>query len=77
MTEDAEGLLVADTSRRNYATGRADSSLTAVQRGILRHVFIILDASRGMEANDLKPTRAIATMAVLREFISEWSATFR
>ena len=31
VTEDAEGLLVAEKTRRSYATGRVDATLTAVQ----------------------------------------------
>lgn len=74
VTEDAEGRLVAETSRRTYSTGRTDASLAAVQRGMLRHVFVILDASRGMEVNDLKPSRAAVAASILREFIGGWSA---
>ena len=72
VTEDAEGRLVAETSRRTYATGRTDASLAAVQRGMLRHVFVILDASRGMEVNDLKPSRAAVAASILKEFIGRW-----
>lgn len=71
VTEDAEGRLVAEPTRRTFATGRSDSELTAVQRGMLRHLFVVIDASRGMEATDLKPNRALATAAALKEFIGE------
>lgn len=46
--------------------------LPSVQRGILRHVFIVLDMSRGMEATDLKPSRAAATVALAKEFVREF-----
>lgn len=51
---------------------RADTALTAVQRGMLRHVFLVLDMSRGMEANDLKPNRAAAAATIAKEFVREY-----
>jgi len=39
---------------------------------MLRHVFLVLDMSRGMEAADLKPSRAAATVALAKEFVREY-----
>jgi hypothetical protein len=40
--------------------------LRSVQRGMLRHVFLVVDASRAMEATDLKPSRAAVTLSLAK-----------
>jgi len=47
-------------------------SLAHVQRGMLRHVFLVLDMSTAMEAADLKPTRAVAVLLAAKEFVREY-----
>jgi uncharacterized protein (DUF58 family) len=40
--------------------------LRSVQRGMLRHVFLVVDASRAMEATDFKPSRAAVALALAK-----------
>lgn len=39
---------------------------------MLRHVFLILDMSKGMDAGDFKPSRAAAAVALAKEFVREF-----
>lgn len=45
---------------------RDEASLASVQRGMLRHTFLVLDHSRAMDINDFKPTRAAAVAQVAK-----------
>jgi transcription initiation factor TFIIH subunit 2 len=47
-------------------------ALASVQRGMLRNLFLVIDFSRGMEASDLKPTRAAATAKAATDFVQEY-----
>lgn len=39
---------------------------------MLRHVFLVLDMSRGMDSADFKPSRREATVALAKEFVREY-----
>lgn len=43
-----------------------------VQRGIIRHLILILDLSESMLEKDLRPSRFLLTLQYAREFVSEF-----
>lgn len=45
---------------------------TPIQRGIIRHLTLILDLSLAMSEKDLRPTRFLLTLRYAREFIVEY-----
>ena len=71
IEEDEHGFLKVDglASRRKAAARAAAPQLAAVQRGLLRHVLLVLDCSAASEQTDLRPTRAEAMEAAARAFI--------
>jgi len=40
--------------------------------GMMRHVFLVLDASEAMTDQDLKPTRQLCTAKLLEGFVDEF-----
>ena len=76
IEEDPEtGTLINRAQRRARGVAGADGESAPVQRGMMRHVFLILDMSRGMESNDLKPSRAAATVELATAFVVEFFDT--
>ena len=45
---------------------------TPLQRGIIRHVIVIIDMSLAMSEKDLRPTRYLLTLTYLIQFINEF-----
>jgi transcription initiation factor TFIIH subunit 2 len=45
---------------------------TPLQRGIIRHLVLILDLSSAMIEKDLRPTRYLLTLRYAREFVAEY-----
>ncbi|ETN42975.1 uncharacterized protein HMPREF1541_02133 [Cyphellophora europaea CBS 101466] len=45
---------------------------TPLQRGIIRHVILIIDMSIAMAEKDLRPTRYLLTITYLAQFINEF-----
>lgn len=45
---------------------------TPLQRGIIRHVVLILDLSQSMMEKDLRPTRYLLTLRYAQEFVREF-----
>lgn len=45
---------------------------TPLQRGIIRHLILILDMSFAMAEKDLRPTRYLLTLAYAKEFVVEY-----
>jgi transcription initiation factor TFIIH subunit 2 len=43
-----------------------------VQRGILRHVFVVVDLSLAMDQKDLKPHYLELTVSYLKQFVLEF-----
>lgn len=43
-----------------------------MQRGIIRHLILILDLSESMLEKDLRPSRFLLTLQYAREFVSEF-----
>lgn len=72
IEEDEQGFLKVDGfsgGRRAAARAAAAPQLAAVQRGLLRHVLLVLDCSSASEATDLRPSRAEAMAAACTTFI--------
>ncbi|KAL4992507.1 Ssl1-like-domain-containing protein [Aspergillus falconensis] len=45
---------------------------TPLQRGIIRHIILILDLSQSMMEKDLRPTRYLLTLRYAQEFVREF-----
>lgn len=60
------GMLEANKRRRTL------HDAAPVQRGIIRHVVMILDLSESMLEKDLRPSRFLLTLQYAREFVSEF-----
>lgn len=45
---------------------------TPLQRGIIRHLILILDLSQSMSEKDLRPTRYLLTLRYAQEFVREF-----
>uniref|UniRef100_A0A1B6EDD1 General transcription factor IIH subunit n=1 Tax=Clastoptera arizonana TaxID=38151 RepID=A0A1B6EDD1_9HEMI len=74
LQEDEDGLLetsVADiilrAKRKRQAERKGHTRL-----GMMRHLYVVLDASEAMLDQDLKPTRQLCTIKLLEGFIEEF-----
>ncbi|KAF3919007.1 hypothetical protein ABW20_dc0110518 [Dactylellina cionopaga] len=45
---------------------------TPIQRGIIRHLVLVLDLSSAMMEKDLRPTRFLLTLRYARDFVTEY-----
>ena len=77
VEEDEAGLLRTDAHaasvRRRAAGAGAAGGGARLQRGMLRHVFLVLDWTRAMDSSaDLKPTRAAACARAAADFCAEF-----
>lgn len=85
ISSTVEGLLEAGKRKRYDCTIRlvqlsstehvADRLLkdtTPLQRGIIRHLILILDLSQSMSEKDLRPTRYLLTLRYAQEFVREF-----
>lgn len=45
---------------------------TAIQRGIIRHLYLIIDLSLSMAEQDLRPTRLGLTLQYALEYVTEY-----
>ncbi|EEH16888.2 hypothetical protein PABG_06975 [Paracoccidioides brasiliensis Pb03] len=61
-----EGLLEAGKRRRVLR------DTTPLQRGIIRHLILILDLSSAMSEKDLRPTRYLLTLRYAQDFVREF-----
>ncbi|KAL6243426.1 hypothetical protein RBB50_009418 [Rhinocladiella similis] len=66
ITGAVEGLLEAGKRKRLL------KDTTPLQRGIIRHVILILDMSLSMNEKDLRPTRYMLTLLYTETFIREF-----
>lgn len=74
IQEDEEGLLeasVADIIQRAKRKRQAERK-GHTRLGMMRHLYVILDASEAMLDQDLKPTRQLCTVKLLEGFIEEF-----
>ena len=66
--EDAEFKKVPLISRR----GRLLKDTTPLQRGIIRHLIIVLDLSMTTAEKDLRPSRYLLSIKYAQEFVQEY-----
>ena len=45
---------------------------TPLQRGIIRHLILVIDLSDAMSEKDLRPTRYLLTLRYTQEFVTEF-----
>lgn len=70
LQEDADGNLqkiVQPTKQRRVAR-----DTTAVRRGMIRHLFLVIDLSAAMTDLDLRPSRLLCTLSLCVTFITEY-----
>ncbi|KFY94252.1 hypothetical protein V498_03959 [Pseudogymnoascus sp. VKM F-4517 (FW-2822)] len=66
LSSTVEGLLEAGKRQRLLR------DTTPLQRGIIRHLILILDLSSAMTEKDLRPTRYLLTLRLTSTFITEF-----
>jgi transcription initiation factor TFIIH subunit 2 len=74
LKEDASGSLQASVDDVVHKAKRRrllDRPLN-IRLGMMRHLYIVLDISQAMEAQDLKPNRLMSTLKLLEKFIEEY-----
>lgn len=74
IQEDKDGMLdvsvqdIIQKARRKRLAERTGKT----KLGMMRHLYLVVDTSQGMEQQDLKPTRLLCCMKVLEGFIDEY-----
>ncbi|KAF4155860.1 hypothetical protein CNMCM6069_007621 [Aspergillus lentulus] len=66
ISSTVEGLLEAGKRKRLLR------DTTPLQRGIIRHLILILDLSQSMAEKDLRPTRYLLSLRYAQEFVREF-----
>ncbi|XP_059153197.1 general transcription factor IIH subunit 2-like [Physella acuta] len=74
LHEDESGSLKASVDDILHRAKRRQllERVTNVRLGMMRHLFIVIDASSAMSDQDLKPTRLIASLKLLEFFVEEY-----
>ncbi|KAK5196805.1 hypothetical protein LTR92_002743 [Exophiala xenobiotica] len=74
LTEDADGTITGAVEGLLEAGKRKRllKDTTPLQRGIIRHLILILDMSLSMNEKDLRPTRYLLTLLYTETFIREF-----
>nr|XP_033340435.1 general transcription factor IIH subunit 2-like [Megalopta genalis]XP_033340436.1 general transcription factor IIH subunit 2-like [Megalopta genalis]XP_033340437.1 general transcription factor IIH subunit 2-like [Megalopta genalis] len=74
IKEDDHGLLEASVADiiHNAKRKRQMDKKVGARLGMMRHLYIILDASESMGNQDLKPTRFLCSLKLLEDFIDEF-----
>ncbi len=75
LSEDADGLLevsVSEAIRRARRKRMLDKTGRRVRLGMMRHLYVVLDLSECMSAQDLKPTRLRCSLKLLESFVEEF-----
>ncbi|KAI8089180.1 Ssl1-like-domain-containing protein [Halteromyces radiatus] len=74
LQEDAEGRLssVVAQLQQQRKRRRLLKDTDVIQRGIIRHVFLVLDLSEAMNEKDLRPSRVELTLMYAQQFINEF-----
>lgn len=73
--ESEKGRAACRSGQRPSNERSADRLLkdtTPLQRGIIRHLILILDLSQSMSEKDLRPTRYLLTLRYAQEFVREF-----
>ncbi|XP_033828649.1 general transcription factor IIH subunit 2 [Periophthalmus magnuspinnatus] len=74
LKEDESGSLKATVEEILFQSKRKRvmESHGQVRLGMMRHMFVVVDCSRSMEDQDLKPTRLASTLKLLEKFVEEY-----
>jgi transcription initiation factor TFIIH subunit 2 len=74
VTEGADGSLAGTVEGLLEASKRKRlmKDTTPLQRGIIRHIVILLDLSSAMSEKDLRPSRYLLSIRYAQEFITEF-----
>lgn len=74
IKEDDHGLLEASVADiiHNAKRKRQLERKQGARLGMMRHLYVILDASESMSNQDLKPTRFLCSLKLLEDFIEEF-----
>ncbi|KAI9595811.1 Ssl1-like-domain-containing protein [Syncephalis fuscata] len=74
LQEDEEGSLqsVVATIKQQQIRRRLLRDTDTIQRGIIRHLFIVIDLSASMMEKDLRPSRLELTLSLAETFIGEY-----
>ncbi|KAN0072567.1 Ssl1-like domain containing protein [Elaphomyces granulatus] len=74
LVEGADGTISAtvDSLLEAGKRKRLLRDTTPLQRGIIRHLMLILDLSQSMSEKDLRPTRYLLTLRYAQEFVVEF-----
>ncbi|KAJ2662031.1 hypothetical protein IWW48_002090 [Coemansia sp. RSA 1200] len=75
IQEDDSGSIqsaVKHMSEQQLRRKRRPRDTSAIQRGIIRHLVVVVDQSDSMGIKDMLPSRIHATLAVLHSFVGEF-----
>ncbi|KAG9232497.1 Ssl1-like-domain-containing protein [Amylocarpus encephaloides] len=74
VVESADGSITAavEKERNEKKRGRLLRDTTPLQRGIIRHLILVIDLSFAMQEKDLRPTRYLLTLRFAVEFVTEF-----
>ncbi|XP_076385330.1 general transcription factor IIH subunit 2 Ssl1 isoform X1 [Megachile rotundata] len=74
IKEDDHGLLEASVADiiHNAKRKRQMNRKIGARLGMMRHLYIILDASESMSIQDFKPTRFLCSLKLLEDFVEEF-----
>ncbi|XP_077572159.1 general transcription factor IIH subunit 2-like isoform X1 [Stigmatopora nigra] len=74
LKEDESGSLKASVEEILFQSkrDRIVKSSGQIRLGMMRHLFVVIDSSRSMEDQDLKPNRLTATLKLMEAFIDEY-----
>ncbi|KAI4461561.1 general transcription factor iih subunit 2 [Holotrichia oblita] len=74
IKEDDDGFLEASVAEiiQRAKRKRQQNKQVNSKLGMMRHLYVILDCSDAMSAQDLKPTRLLCTLKILENFIEEF-----
>ncbi|MEQ2171196.1 hypothetical protein GOODEAATRI_008170 [Goodea atripinnis] len=74
LKEDESGSLKATVEQILYQSRRkrVTQSHAQVRLGMMRHLYVVIDCSRSMEDQDLKPNRLTSTLKLMEGFVDEY-----
>ncbi|XP_017265853.1 general transcription factor IIH subunit 2 isoform X2 [Kryptolebias marmoratus] len=74
LKEDESGSLKATVEEILYQSKRkrVTESHGQVRLGMMRHLYVVIDGSRSMEDQDLKPNRLTSTLKLMETFVDEY-----
>ncbi|XP_008334087.1 general transcription factor IIH subunit 2 isoform X2 [Cynoglossus semilaevis] len=74
LKEDESGSLKSSVEAILYQSKRKRmiTSHNQVRLGMMRHLYVVIDCSRSMEDQDLKPNRLTSTLKLIEKFVDEY-----